>query len=109
MEEGIRAGNLVTQNQWCRLRTEEPTDKEMDDLGEEQSVSVCAMQEGDSGVKFSISKMEVEINGRKGVVAIDSDKCTHDFSQSKHGRNLVEEHGNRIRVIKWQQKGHQCT
>ena len=25
-------------NQWCRLRTEEPTGKEMDDLGEEQSV-----------------------------------------------------------------------
>ena len=68
MEEGIHAGNLVTQNQWCRLRTEEPTDKEMDDLGEEQSVSMCAMQEEDSGVKFSISKMEVEINGRKGVV-----------------------------------------
>ena len=48
----MHAENVVTQNQWCRLRTEEPTGKEMDDLGEEQSVSMCAMQEEDSGVKF---------------------------------------------------------
>ena len=86
MEEGIHAENVVTQNQWCRLRTEEPTGKEMDDLGEEQSVSMCAMQEEDSGVKFSISKMEVEINGRKGVVAIDSDSVHTIFlSQSMEG------------------------
>ena len=87
MEEGIHAENVVTQNQWCRSRTEEPTGKEMDDLGEEQSVSMCAMQEEDSGCENSaFQKMEVEINGRKGVVAIDSDSVHTIFlSQSMEG------------------------
>ena len=48
----MHAENVVKQNQWCRLRTEKPTGKEMDDLGEEQSVSMCAMQEEDSDVKI---------------------------------------------------------